>query len=252
MCLLSFAWQPQSETPLTLVSNRDEFHQRPTAASDFWPEHPHLLAGKDLEAGGTWMGVTKGGRFAALTNVRQLPSSYQGRASRGKLVKDALCSSESPEAYLYSINASEYDGFNLIVGNRNECWYLSNRLPDPSSQPQQLKPGIYGLSNAQLDTPWPKTMQAKQALANWLALPQDNRQPLYSLLNSTDTYASQQLPNTGIGEPWETLLSSAFIISPEYGTRACTGLQIHQAFIEWQEASMNGKGERESLVKHTL
>lgn len=250
MCLLSFSWQPQSDTPLTLVSNRDEFHKRPTATSAFWDDHPHILAGKDLEAGGTWMGITQDGRFAALTNVRQMPSPYQGKITRGNLVKDYLSGALSPEAYLSSICGEDYDGFNLIVGNRTECWYLGNRPLE--SNPQALTPGIYGLSNAKLNTPWPKTEHAKQQLQDWLVSSNQKSLPLYALLNNQQKYPADLLPNTGIGEPWESLLSSAFIVSPEYGTRSCTGLQIHQSSIEWQEATMNPSGEEVMVTEHYL
>lgn len=247
MCLLSFAWQPDSHTPLIMVSNRDEFHHRPTAVSEFWPQHPHVLAGKDLTAGGTWMGVTTTGRFAALTNVRQLPSSYEGAISRGALVKNYLIGDHTPERYLNQINGEEYDGFNLIVGDRNQCWYLSNR--PLAAAPEKLAAGIYGLSNAQLNTPWPKTLHAKEALQQWINHSHSNQQPLYRLLQSNHQFAPDLLPDTGIGEPWETLLSSPFIISPEYGTRACTALRIHQVDIHWQEATISKNGDQLKLVE---
>jgi uncharacterized protein with NRDE domain len=240
MCLLSFAWQPDTDILLTLVSNRDEFHKRPTAPSDFWQDHPNLLAGKDLEAGGTWMGVTREGRFAALTNVRQLPSPYQGQVSRGGLVKDFLTGQATPEGYLNQIKSADYDGFNLIVGDRTQCWYLGNR--PLNSQPQRLQAGLYGLSNAQLDTPWPKTEQAKSQLGEWLKQSPETQQPLYGLLNSQSRYEASLLPKTGIAEEWESLLSSPFIVSPEYGTRACTGLLIKRQVIHWQEATISPEG----------
>jgi uncharacterized protein with NRDE domain len=240
MCLLSFAWQPDTDIPLTLVSNRDEFHKRPTAPSDFWQDHPNLLAGKDLEAGGTWMGVTRAGRFAALTNVRQLPSPYQGQVSRGGLVKDFLTGQATPEDYLNKIENTDYDGFNLIVGDRTQCWYLGNR--PLNSQPQRLQAGLYGLSNAQLDTPWPKTEQAKSQLEKWLKQPSETQPPLYGLLHSQSRYDASLLPKTGIAEEWESLLSSPFIVSPEYGTRACTGLLIKRQTIHWQEATISPEG----------
>jgi uncharacterized protein with NRDE domain len=240
MCLLSFAWQPDTDTPLTLVSNRDEFHKRATAPSDFWEDHPELLAGKDLEAGGTWMGVTRHGRFAALTNVRQLPSPYQGQVSRGALVKDYLVGRITPEHYLKQIVTSDYDGFNLIVGDRTQCWYLGNRPLD--SKPKQLHAGLYGLSNAQLNTPWPKTEQAKNTLKDWLKQKPTAQRPLYGLLHSQSKYDTLLLPKTGIGEEWESLLSSPFIVSPEYGTRACTGLLIRRGTIHWQESTISPEG----------
>jgi uncharacterized protein with NRDE domain len=230
------------------VSNRDEFHKRPTAPSAFWDDYPQLLAGQDLEAGGTWMGVTRDGRFAALTNVRQLPSPYQGQVSRGNLVKDYLISDQSPEDYLNTISGAEYDGFNLIVGHRTQCWYLGNRPLD--TEPKQLQAGVYGLSNAQLNTPWPKTQQAIDILEQWIEHEPSNQPPLYTLLHSQAKFEPLLLPKTGIGEAWEILLSSAFIVSPEYGTRACTGLRIQHNQIHWQEATMSLDGHETRLSEH--
>lgn len=247
MCLLSFHWQPDSQTPLTLVANRDEFHQRPAQAAQFWPDFPHVLAGKDLTGGGTWLGVTTRGYFAALTNVRQLPPPYQGVISRGELVLNFLKDEPDPASYLAIIQAQaeQYDGFNLIVGNRQSCWYYSNRHGD---DPKALPPGLYGLSNAALDTPWPKLKAAKSQLQEWLNTPTDSTQLLHSLLQDRQTYPEALQPDTGIGQPWETLLSSAFIVSQEYGTRASTGLQIHQQGIHFQEASYDKAGHMSNLA----
>ena len=239
MCLISFQWCPDSATPLTLVANRDEFHARPAAPAQFWPEYPHVLAGKDLSGGGTWLGVTRSGYFAALTNVRQLPAPYEGQITRGKLVLDFLVEEADPQAYLQAIeqNALLYDGFNLIVGNRDACWYYSNRQQNP---PVSLSPGLYGLSNSTLDTPWPKLEAAKNHLANWINTPND---PLHGLLKDRQTYPEHLQPNTGIGQPWETMLSAAFITSDEYGTRASTGLQIHTSSIDFCEESYDKQGQ---------
>lgn len=238
MCLISFQWRPDSPTPLTLVANRDEFHARPAAPAQFWPEYPHVLAGTDLSGGGTWLGVTRSGYFAALTNVRQLPAPYEGQISRGKLVLDFLINEPDPQTYLQSIeqNALLYDGFNLIVGNRETCWYYSNRQ---QQAPISLPSGLYGLSNSTLDTPWPKLETAKQHLTQWIITPVD---PLHGLLKDKQTYPEHLLPNTGIGQPWETILSAAFITSEEYGTRACTGLQVHASSIEFSEESYDPQG----------
>ncbi|MFY0640791.1 MAG: NRDE family protein [Bermanella sp.] len=242
MCLLSFDFQPNSPIPLTLVANRDEFHQRPAAPAHFWQEHPHLLAGKDLTAGGTWLGVTKQGYFAALTNVRQLPAPYQGTISRGNLVLDFLIEEADPQSYLQRIQASAlcYDGFNLVVGNRKSCWFYSNRQ---TQGPIELAPGLYGLSNASLDTPWPKLNAAKDSLQTWLSQPDSETDRLHALLRDPKTYPQALLPDTGIGEPWETLLSSAFIVSENYGTRASTGLIIADDSVHFQEASYDSNGE---------
>lgn len=246
MCLLSFDFQPNTPTPLTLVANRDEFHQRPAAPAHFWPEYPHVLAGKDLTAGGTWLGVTKQGYFAALTNVRQLPAPYKGSISRGNLVLDFLIEEADPKTYLQGIqaNAESYDGFNLVVGNREVCWFYSNRQ---AHEPIALTPGLYGLSNASLDTPWPKLNAAKDSLQTWLSQPDSETDRLHALLRDPKTYPQALLPDTGIGEPWETLLSSAFIVSENYGTRASTGLIISESRIHFQEASYDANGNTVNL-----
>jgi uncharacterized protein with NRDE domain len=249
MCLITFKFAPHTDTPLTMVANRDEFHARESLAAQIWEDNPHVLAGIDVQAGGTWMGVTREGYFAAITNVRSLPSPHKGIISRGQLVCDFLKSPQSCEQYLKTIHnqQDQYDGFNLIVGNREQCWYLSNHNP---LGPQRLAPGLYGLSNAQLDTRWPKVAFAKQALKQWLQTP--DAPPLYTVLNNTQSYPKEQLPHTGISEEWESLLSPAFIVSPAYGTRASTGLCIHHDRIEMQEASFNPQGRVAELLSFKL
>lgn len=248
MCLISFHWSPGTATPLTMVANRDEFHQRPAQPAHFWDAFPYVLAGKDLTGGGTWMGVNKHRHFAALTNVRQLPAPEVAPPvlSRGELVLDFLTGQLSPAQYIESVHAkqSSFEGFNLVVGNDQQCWYLSNRNGQP---PIQLEAGLYGLSNAQLNTPWPKTQFAQQSLRTWLTTPQH---PLYELLQHRGTFAKEQLPNTGISAEWEMLLSSPFIVSEHYGTRASTGLQIHQHVVHFQEASFDETGHCISLIEH--
>jgi len=243
MCLISFAWQ-QGQHQLVMMANRDEFHQRPTAASHWWPEQPNMLAGKDLVAGGTWLGITENGYFAALTNVRQLPNDRQGQISRGHLVKDFLAQQADPMQYLEKIakNQDDYDGFNLIVGNQHQCGYFSNHN---GIEPQQLTPGIYGLSNASLDTPWPKTQYAKAQMQQ--AIFKGDVSPK---LERTQPYPMEQQPDTGIGQPWETLLSSPFIISPNYGTRSSTLLSINDGQVRWQERSYDASGKEIERV-HT-
>ncbi len=239
-----------------MVANRDEFHARPARGAQFWPEHPQVLAGLDLEAGGTWMGVTREGRFAAITNVRRLPAPHKGSVSRGKLVADFLSGNASCEAYLKPIHdqGTLYDGFNLLVGNRHECWYLSNHNTHENRQgPQKLAAGLYGLSNAQLNTSWPKVEFAKGTLAQWLVGSTHETTPaLYTLLNNPQGYPSELLPDTGIGEEWEELLSPAFIVSPSYGTRASTGLQINTHSIHYEEATFDAQGQQSQLLTFEL
>jgi uncharacterized protein with NRDE domain len=221
MCLLAFAWQAAGHS-LLLLGNRDEFHARPTRAAEFWDAegHPELLAGKDLEAGGSWMGVTRGGRFAALTNIRN-PALQAGPRSRGELVTGFLTGTSHPAQYLAELaeRCTEYAGFNLLAGDRHELWHLNSaeRCPRPVS------PGVHALSNASLDTPWPKSSYLRDALAASLALPDG---ALLDLLGDARRYPDSMLPATGISLEWERMLSAAFIMGEDYGTRASSLLRI--------------------------
>lgn len=227
MCLITLAYQQHPDFPLLLAANRDEFYARPTQALDYWVEQPGLLAGKDLQAGGSWMGVmARGpntGRFAALTNVRQLPAPEMQAPSRGELVTRVLLSAQSIPDCLKTLElrGHRYQGFNLIVGDATGLWYLSNRVPGVRALP----PGIYGLSNGTLDEPWPKTTLACAQLNDFMAEPGSVRD-LAVLLSSRTRAADAALPNTGIALEWERALSAQWIDIPDYGTRAQTGLLV--------------------------
>ena len=195
MCLIVFSWQPDSETPLTLVANRDEFYQRPTLPVHFWEDSPDILGGRDLEAGGSWLAFSRKGRFAALTNYRQLPLPTD-KKSRGSLVKNFLTDDTPPLEYLTSIakNKTEYAGFNLLIGTRKELYYYSNKLPD--NQFQALSSGIYGLCNHLLDTPWPKLVAARNNLTRLL----QNRagpEQLIEMMHDNSQAKEELLPDTG-------------------------------------------------------
>jgi uncharacterized protein with NRDE domain len=222
MCLIVFAWRPGHAHPLIVAANRDEFYARPTLPLTQWPEAPQVYAGRDLEAGGTWLGVGAGGRFAALTNIRN-PHQPPARRSRGELVARFLSGEIPVDDYLADVvgRSIEYAGFNLLVGTANELWHY-NAL---ESAPVRLAAGVYGLSNAGLDTPWPKVLKAKAALSEVLDDPQP--QALLALLNDPQTAPFAELPDTGVGLATESLLSSVFIASPTYGTRASTALIVH-------------------------
>jgi uncharacterized protein with NRDE domain len=170
MCLILFAHGAGEDFPLVLAANRDEFYERPTAPAAFWTEAPHVLAGRDLQAGGSWLGVTRTGRWAALTNYRDPPTSRPGRPSRGMLVSDFLTGSATPEQYLAAVaaDAERYDGFNLLVGDPSGVHYFGNRMAD-GGEPSRLEPGVYGLSNHLLDTPWPKVARGRTRLKALLA-----------------------------------------------------------------------------------
>jgi uncharacterized protein with NRDE domain len=228
MCLIVFAWRPDHAQPLIVAANRDEFYARPSLPLAQWPEAPHVHAGRDLEAGGTWLGVGANGRFAALTNIRD-PHQPPARKSRGELVARFLTGDMSIDDYLADVvgRSLEYAGFNLLVGNANELWHFNAR----KTEAVMLPPGVYGLSNAGLDTPWPKLLKARAALEEVLDDPQP--QALLALLNDPQTAPFADLPDTGVGLATETLLSSVFIASPTYGTRASTALIVQADGTRW-------------------
>lgn len=220
MCLITFAWRPQHARPLIVVANRDEFYARPTAPLAEWQDAPGVYAGRDLEAGGTWLGVGPDGRFAAVTNIRRAANRPAPR-SRGELCAAYLTGDLTLEAYARRVcnHAGEYAGFNLLLGDRHQLYYLNsdNRMPEA------LAEGIYGLSNAALDTPWPKLVRARQSFAASLEAPADQ---LMTLLADPTPAKDADLPETGVGLATERLLSSMFIASPNYGTRATMVLVI--------------------------
>ncbi|MBB1518856.1 NRDE family protein [Aquipseudomonas guryensis] len=222
MCLIVFAWRPGHAQPLVLAANRDEFYNRTSLALGEWPDAPGLYAGRDLQAGGTWLGVSADGRFAALTNIRD-PRQAKGPRSRGELVVDFLRGTLDAEHYLAELSErlEQYSGFNLLLGNRDALYYFNSE----QGQPRRLQAGLYGLSNAELDTPWPKLVRASAGLAGCLDDPQPQR--LLELLSDPRQPPRVLLPDTGIGLDWELLLSSIFIVGPGYGTCASSALLLN-------------------------
>lgn len=239
MCLIALAWQVAGQ-PLLLLGNRDEFHRRPTRQAQFWTSEgwPDLLAGQDQEAGGTWLGVTRTGRFAALTNIRS-PGVHTGLRSRGELVTGFLTSSASPQGYLEELRSHchAFGGFNLLVGTKSELWHLNSAEARPSS----LSPGYYGLSNASLNTPWPKLLALRSRLQE---AAEDEANTLLELLADPRTYPDSELPQTGVGQEWERALSAAFIVGDDYGTRASTLLRISaEGSVHFHERRFGPKGK---------
>ena len=224
MCLIAFAWQAHPNFPLVLGANRDEFLERPTAPAAFWPENGELLAGRDLRKGGTWLGITRSGRFAAVTNYRQGGSISRAVRSRGELVADFLTGDLSPAAYTASLSTQDaFDGFNLLTGDMNNIFYLSNK----KEILRESEAGVHGLSNALLDTPWPKVQQAKAALSVLLEADRDTLVAgVFSFLANDRRSPDHELPSTGVSLDRERLLSPAFIASPDYGTRSSTVLLV--------------------------
>ncbi len=239
MCLILLAWQAHPDYPLVIAANRDEYFDRPTAPAQFWSDAPRLLAGRDLQSGGTWLGITREGRFAALTNFREpeQPPAAAPAPSRGELVSAFLTGQQSPVAYLTELEesaqrqqAANYRAFNLLCGTLDgELYYYSNRAPSERSTHSRIAPvtpGIHGLSNRLLDTPWPKVTRGKKALEQALPTLPDVA-PLFQLLSDETRAADQDVPHTGISLEWERVLSSAYIRAPHYGTRSSTVLMFN-------------------------
>lgn len=245
MCLIALAWQTHPDYPLLVAANRDEFYARPASPARFWEDTPDVLAGRDLKAGGTWLGLTRQGRFAALTNVRE-PGVPQGVLSRGLLVADFLTGTTSPLDYLAAVaeRGQAFSGFNLIVGDRRQLAFYGNR----QGEPVLLQPGIHGLSNATLDTPWPKVRKLKEGFSAALAAGPGPEQ-LLNLLYDDAPAEDADLPDTGVGPVMEKMLSSCFIRSPMYGTRASTAVLVGQHRARFVEQTFTGddKGERSSF-----
>ncbi|AFM40055.1 hypothetical protein Desaci_1014 [Desulfosporosinus acidiphilus SJ4] len=255
MCLIIFAYDIHPNYRLVLAANRDEFYHRPTEAAHFWDSDPEILAGRDLEMMGTWMGITRSGRFAALTNFRDPSSQIREPKSRGFLVRDYLSSKESPAEYIEKVkhNQSLYNPFNLLVGNLSCLMYFSNQ----AREFQELKPGLYGLSNHFLDTPWPKVRKSKQALVNYLELTQEEIVPqkLFEILADTERAQDHELPNTGISLERERMLSPIFIEGNDYGTRSSTVLCLDRNYnVLFQERSFRGdnKSWNEAIYQFKL
>lgn len=223
MCLILFGYKMSKEFPLVLAANRDEFYRRPTAAMHFWEDFPDILAGKDLEQGGTWFGIHRSGAFAALTNYRNPAALKQNAPSRGGIIIDFLNSNKSPECFIHDFGpkAGEYNGFNLIFGNMDDLFWFTNL----TNRIERIKPGIHGLSNRFLNTSWPKVESGKTALKKIMggSISADH---LLSLLNDRSRPDDDKLPETGIGLEWERILSPLFIESDNYGTRSSTVIRV--------------------------
>ncbi|MEO0437094.1 MAG: NRDE family protein [Pseudomonadota bacterium] len=231
MCLIVFAWQQHPNASLLLAANRDEFHARPSAELAFWDDEPAVLAGRDLEAHGTWLGVNRSGRFAAVTNVRD-PNGARAKSarSRGDLTGNFLRGAIEPMAYLRQIAelAMEYQGFNLLVGDGRTLAYL-NKDEDQISQPQALTPGVYGVSNASIDTPWPKLVAGKEQLARLLAggetIP--GHEALRDCIHGRELAPTDQLHSVGLKGEMAKQLSAQFIVTPNYGTRCSSTVRMY-------------------------
>jgi uncharacterized protein with NRDE domain len=227
MCLIVFAWQVIPGMPLIAAANRDEAYDRPTAPADWWKEHPDIYAGRDLRGGGTWLGVTRGGRFAALTNIRDPFDRRENAPSRGALVADFLAGADSPQDYVDQLasRAAAYNGFNLLVGDGEQLIWTSNGREVDSRNGKPLAPGVYGLSNGSLDAPWPKVVRTKAQFSSLLCQGAP-AEAYFDMLSDTTQASDCRLPKTGVSLEMERLLSPVCINMPTYGTRASTVVQL--------------------------
>ncbi|KAF0217903.1 MAG: hypothetical protein FD174_3166 [Geobacteraceae bacterium] len=250
MCLILLSYDAHPDYRLILAANRDEFFARPTAQASFWGEAPQLLAGRDLKGGGTWLGITKNGRIAAITNYRDPRSYREGAPSRGRLVSDFLLGTMTAADYLELLKeeGGACNGFNLIFGDTERLCYFSNRDGFPST----LGRGIHGLSNHLLDTPWPKVARGKEALERLATEGKDpSPEALFAILADRTSPPDHLLPDTGVGLERERQLSPLFISTPDYGTRSSTLVLIdRECRVTFMERTFNGGTEPSKTVTY--
>ncbi len=243
MCLILLAVDAHPSYRLILAANRDEYFNRPTAPAAFWDDAPDLLAGRDLKSGGTWLGVTRTGRIAAITNYRDPRREKRDAPSRGHLVSGFLTGVMSTEEYLAFLEreGSAYNGFSLIFGEPGRLSFFSNHGEGPLS----LEPGIHGLSNHLLDTPWPKVSRGREALARVVARGETvHPEGLFAILADRTVAPDELLPDTGVGIELERLLSPLFTSTPLYGTRSSTVILVdREGRADFCERTFNGGHE---------
>ncbi len=249
MCLIFVARDVHPRYSLIIASNRDEYHVRPTASAHRWSDFPSVFGGKDLSKGGTWLGIDSTGRWAAVTNHREAHRPVnKSPLSRGYLTKDYLSSDLNAREYSSQLTRKNlpYNGFNLLVGDSEDIFYISNRSAHKKTLCSRLpKVGLFGLSNHLLDTNWPKVRIGKERLSNIFQHDQIYPDQIFELLQDRTSAKNNELPNTGIPKDWEKTLSSAFIVSPEYGTKSSTVVLIHKRSekMEFHEISYSPSGE---------
>lgn len=235
MCLVLLAYRQHAAFPVVLIANRDEYHERPTDYAQYWQDTPQVLAGRDRNFGGTWLGVERSGRFAAVTNYREPSQRKPGVVSRGLLVSRYLQGEQTPEQYLDALipDREQYDAFNLLLGDQSTVHFYSSL----EGQGCEITAGIYGISNGEFDCPWPKVEKGKRFLLNEIEHENVPRQEeIFTLLADTTLPEDKALPDTGIGLEWERKLAPIFVRADKYGTRASTILTISEhgsvSFIE--------------------
>lgn len=246
MCLCLFAIDQHDEYPFVLLANRDEFRKRSSEKAGFWNGHPELLAGKDLQGNGTWLGVTKSGRIAFLTNYRHPDYFNRKGPTRGKLVSDFLIGNQDGHAYLNSIeNSEDYNGFNLVAGTFDQLHYYSN----VENKVKEIRTGYHGLSNAFLNTAWPKVDDGKDRLKTAIESNDLSSDSLFTILKDDQMVVSEKLPDTGVGEELEKMLSAKFINTQEYGTVCSTVIKVDkEGNVFFEERSYNIMGSEKDRV----
>jgi uncharacterized protein with NRDE domain len=257
MCLLLIAYNAHPNYRLILAANRDEFYNRPALPLHNWKDNPELFAGKDLEGGGTWLGITANGKVAAITNYRDMAKIKAGAPTRGKLVTDFLLNNISPEKYSNILikTSDVYNGYNLVFGTLENLYYFSNQTKEII----KLSSAIYGLSNHLLDTPWPKVQKSKRRFIEILEEPVPSKYELFQLLKDNEIF-NKDLPETGLPKEMERLVSPIFTLTDKYGTRSSSIIFIDKddnvQFIEkslnsenngWETSSFNFKIEKDLL-----
>jgi len=252
MCLILFAWQAHPRYPLVVAANRDEFHDRPTAAAAFWEETPDIMAGRDLQAGGTWLGISRNGRFAAISNYREpLYKASELENSRGHLVRDFLLDNSAPESYAehLQIRGNVYRGFNILIGDPDALFYVSNR----KNRPVKVDPGHHGLSNHLLNTDWPKVRNGRSRLNSVLKDEQVDPEALLELLADRSTRSATSLSTEELQSEPERMNKRIFIDSPVYGTRSSTVLLVdNNGEMTFVERQFHTDGNPNSTRKHIV
>ena len=244
MCLLAFAWNCHPRYRLIFAGNRDEFHARPAAAADWWQDATHVFGGRDLEAGGSWLGLARDGRFAVVTNFREPDRRPADKRTRGELVGQFLSGNDTPANYADQLLASadRYAGYNLIFGDHRSLHYVSNR--NTSRESTLLEPGIHALSNHLLDTPWPKVQKLAARFREEVARDDPRAEKLLEFLEDREPAEDHTLPDTGLSPEWERALSAAHIVGDVYGTRASTVVMIeHSGQCVFRERRFAANGE---------
>ena len=255
MCVVYLAYKQHKEIPLLILSNRDEFYNRPTEPAHYWSKNSKILGGQDIEAKGTWLACRQDGAWAIITNYRDPNWQVKMPRSRGLLVRDYIESYDKPENFLKYLKKDKYSylGYNLLFGKLTDIYYYNNK----EKESQKLEPALYGLSNHLLDTPWPKVLDGKRELENILKEEKFIKggtldpAPFFSFLQNSELAEDNRLPQTGVSLEWERVLSSRFIRSKEYGTRTSTliwlDLEQNLNFLE-----LNYDREGQSLEEHAF